>query len=117
MKLIETTIFICDFCGKKQFRKSDMTKHEKWCKKNPQNKHKCFEFCKHLVKSREHYEQGDFTGFKTIFTCSKLNQEMYSSIAERRKLPVITDGVTVRMPLECEHYTDTNPAYCDHPDY
>lgn len=110
MTEITTPHFKCDFCGKKQFRKSDMVKHEKWCKLNPNNKHICFAYCKNLIKSEEDYEgissDGEYLGRRTVFTCTALNQKMYSFIAERRKLPIIRDPDTIRMPLDCDKYVD-----------
>lgn len=108
MNIIETKIFVCEHCGKKQFRKGDMTVHERWCKKNPNNKHSCYNFCSHLIKSDREYQGDDFTGTKTIFTCAKTNKEMFSFIAERKKLPVVYDGVSIRMPLDCDLFEQTN---------
>jgi len=106
-------VYKCDHCGKRQFRKYDMVQHEKWCKKNPQNQHKCFQFCHHLIKSEEeyegadHYDQGEtFFGTKTVFTCGLTNQKMYSFKAERRKLPVVNEPDTIRMPLQCESFNN-----------
>lgn len=104
----ETTIYKCEHCGKKQFRKCDMSRHEKWCKKKPENKHKCFQFCVYLKKDTEEIEgtgniweeRGNVT--RCTFTCEKTMQRMYSFIAERRGIPM-HDG-EVRMPTECDMY-------------
>jgi len=117
MKIETMPVYTCEFCGKKQFRKSDMTKHEKWCKHNPNNQHACFKYCNHLIREEEYYGTGESdcpSGKKTIFTCALTNQTMYSFIAERRKLGVVTEGDTVRMPLECDKYDgsgDTESIY------
>jgi hypothetical protein len=112
MKIETVSVFTCDYCGKKQFRKCDMSVHEKWCKLNPNNQHKCFQYCKHLIKTEEEYEGTTydevFIGLRTIFTCDILKQGMYSFIAERRKLPIVNEENTVRMPLECDKYKDQN---------
>lgn len=113
MEIINQPYFKCDFCGKKQFRKSDMSLHEKWCKKNPNNQHTCFKYCKHLIKSEEEYEGFDYVGLKTVFTCDILKQKMFSFIAERKKLPIINEAGAVRMPLECDKYEDINSDYLD----
>ena len=117
MKEAIVPVFTCDFCGKKQFRKCDMSIHEKWCKKSPNNQHKCFQYCKHLVKSAEEYEVENyneaFVGEKTVFTCALTKQKMYSFIAERRKLPVINESDAIRMPLECDSFKDP----CDFNDH
>jgi hypothetical protein len=109
MKVIETPHFKCDFCGKRQFRKCDMSLHEKWCKKNPINAHACFQHCIHLLKTEEDYDGStyyneDYTGKRTIFTCALTQQKMYSFIAERRKLPVLKEPGTIRMPLQCSTF-------------
>lgn len=111
MKIIETTIYKCDYCKKIQYRKCDMTKHEKWCKHNPANAHRCFQHCIHLVKSEEEYDGSTFdnenyTGKRTLFHCELTLQKMYSFIAERRQLPVLKEQDVVRMPLECDKYKD-----------
>lgn len=110
MKIIQAEIYKCGHCGKVQFRKCDMSKHEKWCKKNPNNKHMCFELCQHLKKEEIDYEveggydNDGYSGKRTIFTCMITSQKLFSFIAERRKLPVIKEEDTIRMPLECDKY-------------
>ncbi len=112
MKIEQATIYRCDHCGKVQFRKGDMTKHEKWYKLNPTNLHACFKFCQNLIKSEERYEVdggysaygNGYSGMRTVFTCKVTGMEMYSFIAERRKLPVVNDGNSIRMPIQCDHY-------------
>ncbi len=105
MKIIENvTVFQCDHCGKKQFRKCDMTQHEKWCFKNENNKHKCFQYCKHLIRSKEFIEEGGYQ-MKTVFTCGVTKKNMFSYKAERRKISHYTPDAE-RMPLKCEFYED-----------
>lgn len=118
MQIIEKPYFKCDFCGKRQFRKGDMTLHERWCKKNPANMHKCFQYCKHLVKDKEDYDvelsfDEGYSSKRTIFICGLTGQKMYSSIAERRKLPVVNEPDTIRMPLECDKYKDQMDSIFD----
>jgi len=117
MQIIEGKIYKCDHCGKRQFRQCDMTIHERWCKLNPNNQHKCYEFCQHLVKTEVEYEgssNGDeYIGKKTVFTCAVTEQKMYSFIAEKRKLPVIYEKDTIRMPLECDLYKSPNDNFED----
>src|SRR5580698_8853870 len=95
------SIFKCDFCGKKSFRKGDTTRHEKWCPANPNNKHACFNDCKHLIRGEEEYEGRDeYVGKKSTFTCALTMQKMFSYIAERKKLPVVSEKDAARMPVE-----------------
>ncbi len=109
MKTITKPYFKCDFCGKKQFRKCDMTRHEKWCKKNPLNDHACFHYCKHLIKDKivsvDAYDGEQFSSLCT-FQCAVTKKFMYSSIAERRKLVDRLPKGTERMPLHCNLYED-----------
>ncbi len=105
MKIIQAEIYKCDHCGKVQFRKCDMGKHEKWCKKNPANMHICFAYCVHLKKEKEPYDGDEYEGSRTTFTCTKLNKKMYSFKAERRGIVKHIPG-TERMPLECDSYLD-----------
>lgn len=99
------SIFKCDHCGKKYFRKCDTTSHEKWCDRNPANRHKCFQDCKHLVRSEEEYEgREEYVGKKKTFHCGLTMQKMYSFYAERRKHPVVNENDTIRMPLECDKH-------------
>lgn len=79
---------------------------------NPANQHKCFQYCKHLVKGKEDYDGGydtDFTPQRTTFTCALLNKQMHSFKAERRN--IVKHLNTERMPLQCDSYEDTNPLY------
>lgn len=106
MEVTTGKIYKCDFCGKRQFRQCDMTMHERWCKENPKNNHKCFQFCRHLIKTSEEYDGENFVGHRTIFTCELTKQGMFSYIAERKRLPVINEKDSIRMPLECDKFED-----------
>jgi len=108
MKIIENvTVFQCEFCGKKQYRKNDMSLHEKWCKKNPKNDHKCFQHCVHLIKSREEIDcDREWPSTRCTFQCNVTKKFLYSSIAERRKIVPLLDKSVERMPLECRFYID-----------
>jgi hypothetical protein len=78
-------------------------RHEKYCKKNPLNNHRCFQRCQHLIKDSDYLEDGNGNryGTCTIFTCDITGKDMYSYKAEK-SLYIECDGE--RMPLECEHY-------------
>lgn len=96
--LTNQTIYKCDHCGKKSFTR--LTHHEHYCKKNPDNQHKCFEFCKHLHK--------DKVEGSTVFTCRVKKIDLYSYIAERRRYHEkgYMTGFEERMPLSCADYYD-----------
>jgi hypothetical protein len=98
------TVYICEHCRKLYQIKRFIEPHEKFCKKNPANKHKCFELCKYLKRTKD-YDEWEHGGIEyTVFTCEKTGKEMYSFIAERKGL--IDKGYISgeRMPLECEGY-------------
>jgi hypothetical protein len=110
MKTEQRTVFICEYCQKKMFGKGAMVRHEKYCKKNPNNQHKCFQWCKHLEmeKIREVDEMGMYN--RTWFTCkAKQNQAMYSYKFEKNtSKPKDELNGLERMPLECEHFKSQN---------
>lgn len=107
MKVVENvTIYQCEHCGKKQYRKSDMSFHEKWCKKNPNNDHKCFQHCVHLIKGREEIDsEMEWPTTRCTFQCNVTKKFMFSAIAERRKIVPLLENVE-RMPLQCPFYID-----------
>ncbi len=107
MKTETMVIYTCEFCGK--YYKTKYCKfHETYCKQNPNNKHKCFEFCNHLERIKEailDYNGERTTGFfPTSFWCRKKNTYLYSYIAEKNKHPDLND--CNKMPLECRDYDE-----------
>lgn len=104
MKTENRTVYFCEFCRKYYIHKGHGKRHEKYCKENPANKHKCFEFCRYLKRSVERLEgEYGFCGHETIFTCTKHNKEMYSYIAERRDILGYIN-YDERMPLNCAEF-------------
>lgn len=98
------TLYICEHCRKAYQSDRYIERHEKYCKKNPANDHKCFQMCKHLKRSRD-YDEHEYGGVEyTVFICEKTGEEMYSYIAEKKRL--VEKGYINgdRMPLECKHY-------------
>lgn len=91
MKKIEA--YKCDFCPKTSTNAGALFQHERKCRDNPYNKHKCFEFCKHLKMEFE-------DGYR-IFTCEKKQTNMYSYKAEHRNLDI--EHLT-KMPIECDDF-------------
>lgn len=96
MKKVEA--YKCDHCPKTSTNPSALFQHERRCKKNPNNKHKCFDFCKHLV-----LEINSDTMFKQ-FKCGVTNGYMYSYKREYRGLRLYGE----RMPLECDKFEHMN---------
>ena len=97
-------VYICEHCKRKMFSPGAMGLHEKQCKENPKNKHKCFEWCKHLEKQVYNCEDGG-TAFNTKFRC-KLQPELdlYSYKLERFSCHARAIKYMTRMPLECDLY-------------
>ncbi len=105
-----TMIHTCQYCRKYYKRKDFAIKHEKYCHKNPNNKHACLVLCKYLKKEKTESEFCIHTGCydsypKTVFTCTKTGQEMYSYVAERMNIESrFGEDLGIRMPLECDDY-------------
>jgi hypothetical protein len=95
MKTSERTVYKCDYCGKNYLMKYAGERHEKYCSKNPANRHTCFD-CRFLEVERSTNDDG-FS--EKTFTCSKLEKELHSVKAERIGHSCLDH--TERMPLEC----------------
>ena len=106
MKINQETVYRCEHCNKPMFGKGAMSRHEKYCSKNPNNTHKCFEFCKHLEWNK-HYEYDDYGNQigHTDMLCNKRNVKMYSYKFEKNifKPENALDGLE-RMPLKCKYF-------------
>jgi len=100
--------FKCDYCNKIYKRSNDCIKHEKACKENPNNKHSCFNFCKHLIKETETSEDGEYLSID--FYCKVKNIQMYSYKLEspwrygKLRIKSIIKNGGERMPLKCDRY-------------
>ncbi len=86
----------CDHCSKSSTSPGAMFQHERKCRSNPNNKHKCFDYCRHL--KREYAATGQE---RLDFVCQKTGKLMYSYKAEYRGFKL--DGLE-RMPLNCTFY-------------
>ena len=97
----QITAYKCGFCGKKYENAKVCIKHEKFCYKNPNNQHICYD-CMYLEVEggRNDGEEGMY--IHKSFWCSKLEQSMFTYKGEKLKLSNIKG--CVRMPLQCEHY-------------
>lgn len=102
MKEKTTKIYECDHCPKYYKRKHAAIKHEKYCRNNPANKHRCFEFCGHLSKVERVEECQYYDRKYKTFVCDITGDEMHSYIAERRGMEICDE--TERMPIKCENY-------------
>jgi hypothetical protein len=80
-----------------------MARHEKYCKMNPSNKHRCFDYCEHLKREVENIQdEGEPPVHITHFTCAIHGWKMYSYKFEKYD-PTYIKGL-IRMPLECKEY-------------
>lgn len=116
MKIIKRTVYGCEFCSKITLYKGVMSLHERMCKFNPKNRHKCFEYCKFLERGNaEVYDlAGEIVGSGGYsFYCRKNKKELYSYKLERYKCNEHRKFGKERMPLKCGDYEIEN----GHEDY
>ena len=106
MKKTTETVYSCEHCGKKMFSAGAMSLHERMCRRNPNNMHRCFAICKHCTKEYQDTKDNDYefgNRRDIVFLCAKQPQlKMYSYKLERylHNSPRM-QGLT-RMPLECD---------------
>ena len=89
-KITNEKVYRCDYCNRAIVRgKGSMVLHERMCRKNPNNQHQCFKYCKWLFKYTQtaSYDEEE-TPIGVVFECthpeSKLG-ELYSYKLERFK--------------------------------
>jgi len=112
MKQTNEKVYRCDHCNKAMVRVGLMKLHERMCKQNPNNQHKCFLYCNHLVKDK--FEEDDETGnLNTHFYCHKRFDgiELFSYKLERFKGNQLRCEGMTRMPLECDLYETMDGHY------
>lgn len=109
MKTELRKVYECEHCGRKMMSAGAMGYHEKWCKKNPHNRHQCFKLCQFLErKTVVDWSDGDSGHYHHEFVCLKTKQPMYSYHLEKRhhysfrSLPCDA----VRMPLKCDMFQE-----------
>lgn len=111
MKESIKTVFQCDFCDKRMFRKNAMINHELVCSQNPVNKDACLgcAFCQEIEKT-VYFDTWNGEGSRQVksFKCTKLDQLMYPHKAQRieANYPESFENEIV-MPNECEHWEFT----------
>lgn len=109
------TIYRCEHCNTRPFdRKSSAINHERFCKKNPENKPACFN-CSWLgmvevdIEDSERYSiDGDYEGYETrsAYYCAKLDKCMHSPIHAKSKSAHKIDGEKNHlMPMVCDNQT------------
>ena len=112
MKTTLEKTYQCEFCKKKGRSAGAMARHERFCKFKPENKHKCFDYCKFLKRTSEILPNSDpesSYSYKTVFTCQSTGLKMYSVLLEKRVdfEPEFIEGLS-RMPLQCNMYESMN---------
>ena len=108
------TVYVCDFCKKKSFRKHSMVKHEEFCSSNPKNFKAC-SGCTYLKEIEILYyvprydNDGDIYDEERKtkgFECTKLDKTLYPLKVEKLKLNEKypeTFEEQEPMPKECVH--------------
>ena len=103
MRQTNEKVYRCDYCNRAIISAGSMKLHERMCKKNPKNMHKCFQYCSNLGK--HHIQEFDNEIGKIVFFCDAKKIEMYSYKLERFKSKAIRIKGLTRMPLECDKYS------------
>ena len=105
MKTTIRKVYQCEHCKKNMLNAGSMSRHEHFCKQNPNNLHRCFDFCKHLEKTSSVIEHDEMPLRVTHFTCLKLDKKMYSYKFEKSVgfRPMYISDLE-RMPLKCDDY-------------
>ena len=116
IEIKNVTIYKCEFCGKIYQRKKYAIKHPKKCRKNPDNKHTCLEYCKYLCKKEIEFTQFDHEGFdyqtkRDALYCEKIKKCVYPFWIKGYDSCDIYDAKNQidldneQMPfVKCEHY-------------
>lgn len=111
MKELTKKVFYCDYCKKHGLSKSSMSRHEKWCNYNPENRRAC-EGCINLEEVEVEYlfdsdEYGVIKKSSKGFRCKVLDKILYPVKAEKKDLPnkfPQTFKNQEQMPKTCEFY-------------
>ena len=97
----QVTAYKCEYCNKLNQWTHHIKRHERFCKHNPNNRHKCFEYCKHL--KLELYDDHHGVVYSKGFKCLKTGKNMYSYKAEKSIIIDVREEGE-RMPLECKYF-------------
>lgn len=115
MKIRENvTVYSCEFCKKKLFKKQAMELHEKWCDSNPENKKACAG-CINLEDIKIPYTVFGFNGYSEVeenreakgFRCKHFDKILYPLKVEKKGLALKypeTFENQEPMPKECDQW-------------
>ena len=106
------SVYICDHCKKRYFKKSVCEKHEDVCYSNPKNFRAC-SGCDYLhqIEKTVYYDTGYGEASRKFkaFECSKFNKVLYPYKVERMgltdKYPESFEGQEP-MPKHCDKHSD-----------
>lgn len=102
MKTKEVTLYICEHCKKKYFRKKACEVHESMCYYNPENKTTCYG-CRFLAKKETDVDgDGYVTIRKKLFFCNKKEVFLHPPRYRNTHYDLAEENVT--MPLECSEF-------------
>jgi hypothetical protein len=109
MRQTNEKVYRCDYCNRAIISAGSMKLHERMCKKNPKNMHKCFQYCSNLSKDYIQTFDEEIGGMcntgEVTFFCDAKEIEMYSYKLERFKSKSERMKGLTRMPLECDKYS------------
>lgn len=109
MEELIKTVYVCEYCKKKYFRKHAAIQHEELCNSNPKN-HSVCSICIHIekIKIDVEYQNHEYGGVDikqaTAFYCPIKNKKLYPLIVRKKKLPERfpeTFDDQEPMPTEC----------------
>jgi hypothetical protein len=118
MKTETRKVYQCEHCKKRMLSAGSMARHERFCRMKPENRHKCFDLCRHLKKNRILIDNGrdpfDRNSYKTEFTCDETGYKLYSYLLEKKASLFCNQGIKFdgmrRMPTSCIHYEYMNES-------
>lgn len=119
MKTDIKTVYSCDHCKKKYFKKHSCEHHEKFCASNPETFPKC-NGCIHFEERNKDVWYDSYNGgyerrFKSFF-CKKRDCGMYPLKALAKDLPnrfPETFEGEILLPHECEFFEDGSNSFND----
>lgn len=114
MKVVSITVYECEFCGKISKSKSGIKTHEKFCRKNPENKTYCYEceYCKSIKKEYTAYRRihgGSDRVVDNAPFCSYYDAYLIAPLLAKKSWFDLSDD-EILMPVSankvCEHFKE-----------
>lgn len=114
MKAKDVTIYICDLCNKKYFRKHAAVSHEERCTKNPDNFRPCFT-CQFLQKEKIDLSEGPIRFVASLMHCKKKAVFLHPPSVEKKGNKIDLGGENYPMPRNCNLYKSSKIGSPDEP--